>query len=751
MTSEEQQDHCAKGGATDVTGDSSAENGEPIVTDPEYRAVVKTIDDAVFVFDVEHDGDESSFAFRHNNPAHAEITGITAEEFGGASPEEIVGEEAGAEVAARYRRCVDAEETIEYEETLEHQTEAVEWHTKLTPLFEDGTVRRIVGVARDITEQKEQERELRRFEAFISNSPTLFSLLSADGTVLFDSTGIEVDWRHPPEAFFGEDIFEFIHPDDRETVRLEFGALVDRPGDLHEFEFRFRTQDDQWRWLRSFAVNYLEDPIIDGIIVNSLDITEEKARELELQRQKAFTDQLLDALEDVVYVLDTSGNLEQWNAALEAVTGYHHDEIDSMNAVDFFAEEDAQAAKAAVEATFETGRTRIQLDFLTADGESIPYEFIAHAFKNPSGEDVMAGIGRDRTIHVEFEERLEEERDFFERTIESLPYPFYVLNVDDYTIELANSLANVSEGETCYEITHDREQPCDAGERAIACPLSDVSTKGEPVSVEHTHYREDGTQRVYQVHAAPIFDADGNVVQLAESNIDITDRVRYEQQLAEQRDNLKILNQVVRHDIRNDMTVVKGRAQLIEEELDGEHQEHIEALLEATEEAIELTRTARDLSETMLSVEAALEPVSLERHLSPSIENARAKYDNAVITIGDRIPDVTIQGDELLEAVFRNLIQNAVVHNDKPIPNVQLSTTLNDGTVRVTIADNGPGIPDDQKETIFGKGEKGLDSPGTGIGLYLVRTLVERYGGDVWVEDNDPEGAVFVVQLPVAE
>jgi signal transduction histidine kinase len=82
---------------------------------------------------------------------------------------------------------------------------------------------------------------------------------------------------------------------------------------------------------------------------------------------------------------------------------------------------------------------------------------------------------------------------------------------------------------------------------------------------------------------------------------------------------------------------------------------------------------------------------------------------------------------------------------------VQISTALDEGTATVAIADNGPGIPDDRKETIFGKGEKGLDSPGTGLGLYLVRTLVEQYGGDIWVEDNDPEGSVFYVELPIAE
>jgi signal transduction histidine kinase len=136
--------------------------------------------------------------------------------------------------------------------------------------------------------------------------------------------------------------------------------------------------------------------------------------------------------------------------------------------------------------------------------------------------------------------------------------------------------------------------------------------------------------------------------------------------------------------------------------------------------------------------------------LRDSIEDARGEFQDAVLSI-EEIPEVRVQGNDLLEAVFRNLLHNAVVHNDKQTPTVQISTTVVDETLRIRVADNGPGIPDDQKEMIFGKGETGLESPGTGIGLYLVQTLVEQYGGAVWVEDSEPEGAEFVVELPIAE
>jgi len=89
---------------------------------------------------------------------------------------------------------------------------------------------------------------------------------------------------------------------------------------------------------------------------------------------------------------------------------------------------------------------------------------------------------------------------------------------------------------------------------------------------------------------------------------------------------------------------------------------------------------------------------------------------------------------------------------------VELSVEERADSVRLRVADNGPGVEPERQESIFGKGEKGLESDGTGIGLYLVHTLVASYGGEVWIdgapddgrEDGvaDLGGAVFVVELP---
>jgi len=263
---------------------------------------------------------------------------------------------------------------------------------------------------------------------------------------------------------------------------------------------------------------------------------------------------------------------------------------------------------------------------------------------------------------------------------------------------------------------------------------------------EATGVRADGSTFPQELSLTPL--SNGHHIGVVR---DITKRRRDERRLERQRDNLEILNQVVRHDIRNDLQIVLGYAEILPEFVDEDGADHVERVLNSTRDAIEITETAGDVAEVMLSADTETKPVGIRYVLNDQIIEVRSSYEDVILTTDGTIPNVNVLADGMLGSVFRNLLTNAIVHNDAPLKDVTVSASVTADTVVVRIADNGPGIPDDRKEVIFEDSEKGLDSEGTGLGLYLVEMLIDRYGGDVWVEDNDPRGSVFVVELPVSD
>lgn len=216
-----------------------------------------------------------------------------------------------------------------------------------------------------------------------------------------------------------------------------------------------------------------------------------------------------------------------------------------------------------------------------------------------------------------------------------------------------------------------------------------------------------------------------------------------------QRDTIVFVNQLLRHNVLNGMQIITGNAEILKDHVDEEGQCYLHQTQERADTIVDLVQNVRALTES-LSLEIETQPIDLNSLLHETIDSTEKVHPHADIRF-DPDDDIVVLADDLLEPVFDNLLANAIVHNDRETPVVDVDVAVEGPNARIEIADNGPGIPADDRERYFEPGEQDDGRIGQGIGLYLVKTLVERYDGSVHVTDNEPRGARFVVLLPRAD
>ena len=172
------------------------------------------------------------------------------------------------------------------------------------------------------------------------------------------------------------------------------------------------------------------------------------------------------------------------------------------------------------------------------------------------------------------------------------------------------------------------------------------------------------------------------------------------------------------------------------------------------------TERLNELCENIL-LSSRLESAS--QHLEQQAVDLNALLQEAANTYHQRVPDrririeqtdqATLAGDPLLlRLCLHNLIDNAIKYSPQNT-SVTLRTEATPSGFRITVADQGPGVPDAEKEQIFGRfyrsgSESTRTTKGTGLGLYLSRKIAQAHGGSLKVRDNRPQGSIFVMEIP---
>jgi PAS domain S-box-containing protein len=235
----------------------------------------------------------------------------------------------------------------------------------------------------------------------------------------------------------------------------------------------------------------------------------------------------------------------------------------------------------------------------------------------------------------------------------------------------------------------------------------------------------DGEQRHFSLSVSPI-DGDpngqaGRVIVLR----DITSLKRRQEEL----ELLKqVQSRVLRHNIRNEMTTIRGNAELLAQQND--HEKPLLDVVEASEDLLSISRKAR-LVEEVVDSDARTVACDLRELVEESAQRVRDRYPHTEITVAG--PDsCPVEAAPRLEIAIENILENAAEHNDAAEPHVTVEVESGDTPV-VTVADNGPGIPEAEIAVLHDERETALEH-GSGIGLWLVKWIVDRSEAQLYFE-----------------
>lgn len=225
-------------------------------------------------------------------------------------------------------------------------------------------------------------------------------------------------------------------------------------------------------------------------------------------------------------------------------------------------------------------------------------------------------------------------------------------------------------------------------------------------------------------------------------------RVRAEQLAAERR-RLAVLNRVIRHNLRNEATVLQGHAQqLVENVADEDLRNSASAVQRSAEVIGGLSSKAKLINQV-----ADRSPVDRrERSLRDAVEGAVASVheNDPEVSIDIDVPAVTVHADPALEEAITELLRNAIEHGGDE-PNVRVGTTRADDAIWLEIHDDGPGIPEQERVALQTDVEVGPLQHGTGIGLWAVAWIVGSFDGTVEIADREPRGTVVSLVLRRAD
>ena len=650
---------------------------------------------------------------------------------------------------------------------------------RLTPLTIDGTVEGVVGVTRDITAQKQHQRELEQTNALLS---TLFDALPQGVLVEDESRNVLAvnqqlfrlfELPGSPEGVAGADCERLA--EDLSDIFADSEQFVERINELITEREQVDEEELTLADGRTFERTHrpIELPDGGGHLWVYRDVTARKAREREIETIQRRFEAVLENTPTPMFMKDDEGEYIFVNQAYRDLFDLRDEEIVGRTDHEIHLSEMATEVQKNDRAVIERGEPIEAEEPIVVDGDEriflttkVPI-YDTGERSDPDSPVAVFGVATDITERTVREQQLEalnqvtqelmraDTRDEvleigIETTRDLLGIELNAIHLYD---EDAAGLVPAAATDAVSDLIGD--PPVFTAEDSIAWR---VYQRGEPRAVDDVHedpdrYNPDTPVRselylpladhgilIAGSPSPETFDDEDRLLSeilaggltRALEQVERTEQLRArERELTEQNDRLEEFASIVSHDLRNPINVAEGRLELAATECDSEHLEHVGRAHERMRTLIEDLLTLAREGETVTDFEAVALTALVERCW------ANVETDEAtLVTDTER----TVQADKSrLKQLFENLIRNAIDHGGGDV-----TVTVGEMDTGFYVEDDGPGIPADEREAIFEAGYS-TRADGTGFGLSIVKRIVEAHEWEIDVTDGGEGGARFEI------
>jgi PAS domain S-box-containing protein len=606
------------------------------------------------------------------------------------------------------------------------------------------------------------------FQVLVQNSSEAIVMLNADGSIRFASESSARLFGYLLEERLGHSAFELMHPEDVAPTRALFNDCLQRPGVPVQAKYRIQHRDGTWRHVESVAVNRLDDPAVDAIIVNYRDVTDRRVAEQALRASEERLRHIVEHAQDLIYYCDAEGRFTYVNPTAARILQYDDRELIGRHFLTLVRSDYQKAAGDVYRRQMaeRTPTTYFEFPSVTRGGDSIWIGQHVQLVYDSGRVMGVHAIARDISRQKDAEDRLRKSEARYRSLVQGAAYGIYRTTVDGTILDANPALAamlgysvdelralNMS---AVYKSASQRGALIDQYRREQAQTLtSDV-----------TWQRKDGTPIIVRLTArvAEFEDGLSCFEGVAE---DITEKRALEEQL---RQALKMeavgrLARGVAHDFNNVLAAIIGCSDLLALRLkpDDPAREEAEEIRQAAERGAALTRQLLAFSRSQMLEARLLDLNEVVAHLESMLQRLAGESVPVSIHVAGVPTRVRIEPGQL-EQVLMNLVVNArdampgggtihvlvePIHLDER--SVLRYPAMSDGEfARIAVTDTGGGIDPDLQPHIFEPffTTKG-PAKGTGLGLSIVYGIAKEAGGTVSFFTSKNEGTTFEVLLPL--